>query len=76
MQRSAWVLLFSLTLTGCGGSNPYLEQSLEPGLVLALKLGRFERLFKIGITTAAAGQGQTEKENPSRSLHRALSSVE
>ena len=30
MRRSAWVLLFGLALTGCGGSNPYLEQSLKP----------------------------------------------
>jgi len=40
-----------------------------------LKLSWLERLVEIRITAAAAGQGQTEKENPGRSLHRALSSI-
>ena len=30
LRRSAWVLSVCLVLVGCGGSNPYLEQSLKP----------------------------------------------
>ena len=43
MQRSAWVLLFSLALTGCGGSNPYLEQSLKPAELQGKDKAWFEK---------------------------------
>src|SRR2546425_12382717 len=43
MQRSAWVLLFCLALTGCGGSNPYLEQSLKPAELQGKDKAWFEK---------------------------------
>ena len=30
MRRSVWMLAGYLFLAGCGGGNPYLEQSLKP----------------------------------------------
>ncbi len=43
MKRSAWVLLFTLTLTGCGGNNPYLEQSLKPAELQGKDKAWFEK---------------------------------
>ena len=43
MQRSALMLLFSLALTGCGGSNPYLEQSLKPAELQGKDKAWFEK---------------------------------
>jgi len=43
MQRWVWVLLFSLALTGCGGSNPYLEQSLKPAELQGKDKAWFEK---------------------------------
>jgi hypothetical protein len=43
MRRSAWVFLFCLALTACGGSNPYLEASLKPAELQGKEKAWFEK---------------------------------
>jgi hypothetical protein len=42
MQRSAWMFLICLALTGCGG-NPYLDQSLKPAELQGKDKAWFEK---------------------------------
>jgi hypothetical protein len=43
MRRSAWIFLFGLALTGCGGGNPYLDQSLKPAELQGKDKAWFEK---------------------------------
>ena len=43
MRQSAWLLSFSLVLTACGGSNPYLEASLKPAELQGKNKAWFEK---------------------------------
>ena len=43
MRRSAWLFAICLLLTACGGSNPYLEQSLKPAELQGKDKAWFEK---------------------------------